>query len=77
MMKIKTIWDSEVTVELCYISQEAEADKLTELYTAISNASRKQVLIMEDMNFPKITWVTNENDTAGTELRDIKYFNNG
>jgi hypothetical protein len=35
----------------------------------ISNASRKQVLIMGDFNFTNINWVTNESDTAG--------FNNG
>jgi hypothetical protein len=38
---------------------------------AISNASRKQVLIIGDFNFPNINWVTNESYTASPEIRDL------
>jgi endonuclease/exonuclease/phosphatase family metal-dependent hydrolase len=66
--KIKTIRNSEVVVGVCYKSQAADVDELRALYMAISSASRKQVLIMGDFNFPNINWVTNESDTAGADL---------
>jgi endonuclease/exonuclease/phosphatase family metal-dependent hydrolase len=69
--KIKTIRNSEVVVGVCYKSQAADGDELRELYMAISNASRKQVLIMGDFNFPNINWVMHESDTAGSEFRDL------
>jgi hypothetical protein len=57
--KIKTIRNSEVVVVgVCYESQAADVDELKELYMAINNASRKQVLIMGDFNFPNVNWVT-------------------
>jgi hypothetical protein len=69
--KIKTIRNSEVVVGVCYKSQAADGDELTELYVAISNASRKQVLSMGDFSFLNVNWVTNESDAAGAKFRDL------
>jgi hypothetical protein len=55
--KIKTIWDNEVVVGVCYKSRAPDVDELIELYMAISTASRKQVLFMGDFNFPNIKFV--------------------
>lgn len=68
--KTKTMWNSEVVVGVCHKSQTADADESRALYVAISSASRKQVLIMGDINFPNMNWVINESVNSGTDFRD-------
>jgi hypothetical protein len=69
-VKIETIRNSELVLQVWYKARAADVGKLRALCMAINNASRKQVLIMGDFDFSNINWVTNENDTAGTDLRD-------
>jgi hypothetical protein len=71
LCKIKTISNNEVIVGVCYKGQATDGDESRKLYMAISNVSRKQVLIMGDLNFPNINWVINKSDTAGAEFRDL------
>jgi hypothetical protein len=60
-----------VVVRVCYKSQATDGGELRELFTAVSNASGKQVQIMGDFNFPNMNWVTKESDTASAEFRHL------
>jgi hypothetical protein len=50
-------------------------DDVKESYMAISDTSRKQVLIMGDINLSNVAWVTNDSDAAGMEFEDLIMYN--
>jgi hypothetical protein len=47
--KIKTAGNTEIVVGACYKSQAANENELQDLYTAISQAAKRQVLVMGDL----------------------------
>ena len=63
--------NGEIIIGVCYKSQVASDQELEELFTVIQNASKGQVLIMGDFNYPNIDWNTLESDQNGVAFRDL------
>ena len=72
--KLKIGGTNSLIVGACYRSQAASEHELKELFGTIVNASKGQVLIMGDFNYPKINWETSECDPNGTKFRDLISF---
>ncbi|MGE5822757.1 MAG: reverse transcriptase domain-containing protein [Nitrososphaerota archaeon] len=68
---INTGRENEITVGVCYKSPNADDNEMNELYKSISTASRGQVLIMGDFNFPNIDWDTLDSDAEGSKFIDL------
>jgi hypothetical protein len=45
-------------VGCCYRSQQASDEEVNNLYSAIRLASKQQVLVMGDFNYPHINWIS-------------------
>ena len=70
-VKIKVDKNTELLVGTCYKSPVSDSLELKELYDAIAQGAKKQVLIMGDFNFPHINWDTLESDSDGSQFRDL------
>ena len=60
-----------VTVGVCYKSPAAEEQEIDELLLVMGKASKGEVLIMGDFNFPGVNWHTYESDGHGERFRDF------
>ncbi len=71
--QIKLGGSSEITLGVCYKSQVADITELQNLISAITTASKKDVLIMGNFNFPHVNWDSCETDKASREFRDLVF----
>lgn len=58
--KIKILGNTETVMVKCYKSQAAGEIEMQDFGTVISEAAKRQVLVMEGLNFPNVNWDTNE-----------------
>jgi hypothetical protein len=76
--KTESIWcriiadkGSELIVDVCYRSPNAENWEIDELFNAIMEASSKHVIIMGDFNYPGINWETMDSDSNCSNFADL------
>jgi len=62
-LKCESLWvklyehpGASVTLGVCYRSSTALEDEITNMFTAITQASKERFLIVGDFNYPTINW---------------------
>jgi len=60
-----------IYVGVSYRSQNAECDEISQLYSAIEKASKSQVLIMGDFDYPHINWASFDCDRIAEPFLDL------
>jgi len=68
---VKSCWEGRTDVGVCYRSQNAECDEISQQYSTIEKASKSQVLIMGDSNYPNIDWATFDCDRIAEPFLDL------
>lgn len=76
--KAESIWykickekNCDITVGVCYKQPTIQDNELKALFDVISQASKGQVLVMGDFNYPGINWDLLDSDSEGLEFRDL------
>lgn len=60
-----------LTVGVCYKSPNVEECELEQLFCSIKHASRNQVLVMGDFNYPDIDWDSLNHDQSSSEFMNL------
>lgn len=67
----KTDRNVDIVVGVCYKSPAAEAEEIDELFKVLQKASKGEVMIMGDFNYPGINWETYESNSHGHAFLDL------